>query len=606
MNLTQKVERNRWQQLRIWPGVVAVILQWLVRFGLPIVVPGAMVFGVIGGILFGLAVVVWWAFLSRAPRSERWGAVVLMIVALAATPRILHPSIATGMMGMMFLVYAIPVLSLALVAWAVASRPLANGPRRATLVATILVACGLFAFLRTDGITGDGRSQSAWRWSKTSEQKLLAQTGGEPAALPEAQAKRENPEEQRAARPGEPSASPAAVPSPRAAARTRPDWPGFRGPHRDDIVTGVRIKTDWNSSPPIELWRRPMGPGWSSFAVGDGLLYTQEQRGDFEIVACYNTTTGKPVWTHSNAARFWESNAGAGPRATPTLLDGRVYAFGATGILNALDAVNGAAVWTRNAASDSGTKVPAWGFSSSPLVVDDVVIVAAAGRLAAYDVATGNPRWLGPDGGMSYSSPHLLTIGGVTQVLLLSAAGATSVAPADGKVLWSYSWPGVAILQPALTSDGGILITTGDAAGGIGTRRLAVAQGPGGWTVEEVWTSTGLKPYFNDLVVHKGYAFGFDGGILACIDLQDGKRKWKGGRYGHGQLLMLNDQDLLLVLSEEGELALVTAVPGQFTELSRFPAIEGKTWNHPVLAGNILLVRNGQEMVAFRLPLAGS
>ena len=364
----------------------------------------------------------------------------------------------------------------------------------------------------------------------------------------------------------------------------------------------MRIETDWSASPPVELWRRPIGPGWSSFAVRGDLLYTQEQRGDDEVVACYNATTGEPVWTHRDAARFLESNAGAGPRATPTLSDGRVYTFGATGILNALDAGNGAVVWSRNAASDTGAEVPDWGFSSSPLVVDDVVIVAAAGQLVAYDLATGNPRWFGPAGGGSYSSPHLVTIDGVAQVLLLSGAGATSVAPADGKLLWEHPWRGFPIVQPALTADGDVLIA---ASGESGTRRIAVAHGPGGWTVEERWTSNGLKPYFNDFVVHKGHAFGFDGSILACIDLEDGKRKWKGGRYGNGQLVLLPDQDLLLVLSEEGELALVRATPDQFTELARFPAIEGKTWNHPVLVGDVLLVRNGEEMAAFRLPLAG-
>ena len=408
-------------------------------------------------------------------------------------------------------------------------------------------------------------------------------------------------------KPGEARASdePAALPSAPVGAENGADWPGFRGPARDGVVRGVRIATDWAKSPPVELWRRPIGPGWSSFAVHGDLLYTQEQRGDDELVSCYNLTTGEPVWRHGDPARFWESNAGAGPRGTPTLSNGRVYTFGATGILNALDAGNGAVVWSRNVATDTGEEIPAWGFSSSPLVVGDVVIVAASGRLAAYDAATGQPRWLGPTGGAGYSSPHLVTIDGVAQVVLLRGSRSTSVAPADGTLLWEHRWqPSASIVQPALTADGDVLISASDAMGGIGMRRLAVAHGPGGWTAEERWTSNGLKPYFNDFVVHKGHAFGFDGSILACIDLQDGKRKWKGGRYGHGQLLLLPDQDLLLVLSEDGELALVGATPDQFTELARVPAIEGKTWNHPALAGDVLLVRNGQEMAAFRLSLA--
>jgi outer membrane protein assembly factor BamB len=238
-------------------------------------------------------------------------------------------------------------------------------------------------------------------------------------------------------------------------------------------------------------------------------------------------------------------------------------------------------------------------------VVDDIVIAAASGTLAAYDLATGNPRWVGPHHGGSYSSPQLVTIDGVAQILLLSPPGAISVAPADGALLWEHSWDGGAIVQPALTADGDVLINAISMSGGVGIRRLAVAHGPGGWTVEERWTSNGLKPYFNDFVVHKGHAFGFDGSILSCIDLVDGKRKWKGGRYGNGQLVLLPDQDLLLVLSEEGELALVGATTDQFTELARFPAIEGKTWNHPVLVGDVLLVRNAEEMAAFRLSPAG-
>ncbi len=577
MTIAQTDKLTPQKPLRLWPGVLIVVLQWLGRFVVPIVVPQALPFGVIGGLLGGLAIVVWWVFFSRAPRSERWGAIGLMIVAMVATSRLLHVSIATGMMGMMFVLYAIPVLSLAFVVGSGASRRLADGPRRAAMVATILLACGVWTLVRTNGMTANANSDFAWRWAKTPEERLLAQAGDEPTALPSAPA----------------------------AAKTRADWPGFRGPDRDSVIRGVRIQTNWSASPPVVLWRRPIGPGWSSFAVRGDLLYTQEQRGDEEVVACYNVTTGEPVWKHRDAARFWESNGGAGPRATPTLSNGRVYAFGATGILNALNAGHGAVVWSRNAASDTGTKVPGWGFASSPLVVGDVVIVAAAGNLVAYDVATGDRRWSGPAGGSGYSSPHLLTIGGIAQILLMGGAGATSVAPTDGTLLWKHPWPGIPIVQPARVVDGDVLITTANASGGIGTRRISIAHGPGGWTIEERWTSNGLKPYFNDFVVHKGHAFGFDGSILACIDLEEGKRKWKGGRYGNGQLVLLADQDLLLVLSEQGELALVRATPDQFTELARSPVIEGKTWNHPVLVGDVLLVRNGQEMAAFRLSLAG-
>lgn len=563
---------------RLWPGVLAVVLQWLGWSVLPRVAPEATIFGVAAGVLGGLVIVGWWLLFSRAPWLERVGVLTLMPAAVFLTRHVVHESVANGMMGWMLPVFAVPALSLALVCWAVTGRRLSRGPRRAALVGVVVMTCGVFALLRTGGVTGEGDSDLHWRWTPTPEDRLLAlgESEPEPAALQPAGAK------------------------------AGADWPGFRGPSRDGTVRGVRIATDWSRSPPVELWRRPVGPGWSSFAVSGDLLYTQEQRGDDEVVACYHLTTGRPVWKRRDAARFWESNGGAGPRATPTLSNGRVYTLGATGILNALDAGDGAVKWSRNAAIDTDTKNPGWGFAGSPLVINDIVVVAVSGRLAAYDVATGDPRWIGPAGGAGYSSPHLATIDGVAQVILQRGARTISVAPADGATLWEHSWQsGVSILQPARTADGDVLLAGGDATGGIGIRRIKVANGPARWTVEERWTSRGLKPYFSDFVVHKGHAFGFDGSLLACINLVDGNRTWKGERYGHGQLILLPDQDVLLVLSEWGELALIAAAPDECREVSRFPAIKGKTWNHPVLAGDILLVRNGQEMVAFRLSPAG-
>ena len=596
--------------LRLWPGVLAAALILLVRFVAPLVVPDGGVIGMLGGLAGGLAVVVWWLFFSRAPWSERLGAIALMVGVVLVTSLVVHESIANGMMGMMLPIFSLPFLAVALVAAAAAGRRMAVGPRRALMAAAIVLASGLMTLLRTDGITGDGDSQIQWRWTETAEERLLAEAA--PGEKPRDAAVDVAPT-------SEPITTPeTSVPVPAAdegavrtadpvAAKMSAEWPGFRGPARDGVVRGVRIETDWAKTPPIELWLRPIGPGWSSFAVRGDLLYTQEQRGEEELVSCYRMTTGAPVWRHRDPVRFWESNGGAGPRATPTLSNGRVYTLGATGIVNALDARSGRVIWSRNAAADTEKEVPDWGLAGSPLVIDDVVIVAVAGRLIGYDARSGDQRWIGATGGGGYSSPHLATIGGVPQVLLLRGARTVSVAPGDGTVLWEHAaeQPAVGIVQPAVAENGDVLIAAGDGMAGMGIRRVAVARGSAGWTVEERWLSRGLKPYFNDFVVHEGHAYGFDGSILSAIALTDGERKWKGGRFGHGQLLLLPESDVLLVLSEEGELALVRAAPDQFTEVARFRALEGKTWNHPVLVGDILLVRNGEEMVAFRLPLAG-
>jgi len=602
--------------LRLWPGVAAVTLQWLLWL-MPLAIPSQGGTAVIGAFALGVVVILWWLFFSRALWADRLGALALMVLGVAITSRLVHPSIANGMMGFMLIVYAVPALCLALVAAAAITRGQSSGPRRATLAAAIVIACAALTLIRTNGISGDANSDLAWRWTPTAEQRLLAQSVDEPAApapvaappaaveTPSPAPASPTPAPLAAAPVATPVETPAASPSPAVVETASPAlaWPGFRGPSRDGVIHGVRIDTDWTRSPPVQLWRRPIGPAWSSFAVAGDRIYTQEQRGDDELVSAYRLETGEPVWRHRDAARFWESNAGAGPRGTPTLDHGRVYTMGGTGILNALDAATGAVRWTHNVATDTGRRVPDWGIAGSPLVVGDVVIAAAGGWLAAYDAATGKARWFGPKSGSGYSSPQLTTIDGVQQVVLLNGNGAISVAPADGTVLWQHTWPSDGIVQPA-TLPGGLLIGSGSGmATNNGMLRLAVGHDASGWNVSERWMSGGLKPYYNDFVVHDGHAFGFDGSILACINLEDGTRAWKGGRYGHGQLLLFPDQNLLLVLTEEGELALVSATADKFTELARVPAIEGKTWNHPVLAGSTLLVRNGEEMAAFRLSL---
>jgi outer membrane protein assembly factor BamB len=637
---SQAVARSAPRPLRLWPGIAIAVTVLLARYVAPVLVPRVpevtfigMMVSAVGVLLF----LVWWLFLSRASWKERLAAVVLLAGALYATSWIVHPSIGTGAMGVLFYILAVPVVTIAFVAGTVAGRGRPDGTRRLMAAAAVLAACAGLALLRTGGFDGSFDHDFAWRWTPTAEERLLAADPGigpasapaptpiappaaaaaTPAATPPAAASASPAPAPTvttgAAAPPAAAATPAAVAgasgagAPAAVAPTPvvpppAEWPGFRGRQRNGVARADRIATDWAASPPTALWQRPIGPGWSSFAVAGDLVYTQEQRGDDEVVACYRLSTGEPVWMHRDRTRFWESNAGAGPRATPLIQGGRIYTLGAKGTLNALDARSGAVAWSRNAATDTAAELPMWGFSGSPVVTGDTLIVAASGALAGYDLGTGRLRWKNAaQGGEGYSSPQLATLDGVPQVLLVNSVGVSSVAPADGKLLWSHAWKGFPMVQPALTTDGDVLVAANDSDG---VRRLVVRRGATGWSATERWTSKGLKPYFNDFVVHGGYAYGFDGAILSCIDLADGARKWKGGRYGNGQMVLLPDQDALLVLSEEGEIALVRATPDGYAELGKIAGLDGKTWNHPVIVGNILLVRNGEQMAAFRLPAA--
>ena len=602
--------------LRLWPlAIIAAMFVAIVALVplLPLEEEVGLSLRVMGGaVLSGLLIVLWWLIASRARWFERIGVVLLMPVAILGAHALVDPSIAGGAQGFMAYILGFASCACAIAVWAVASRRLEGRVRYFALITSfVIVGVAPLLAIRTSGVRGGG-FDVLWRWTPTPEELLLARHEEEPKPLPTVAQTPEVAPVPIMPAPPDRKASDAlgaaeTTKAPKALKLPEPvepaDWPGFRGSNRDGVVHLSPMKTDWTQTPPIEMWRRAVGPGWSSFSVRGDLLYTQEQRGEDEIVACYRVSNGDPVWRHKDRIRFYESNGGAGPRGTPTIHGNRVYSLGATAMLNALDAKTGRVIWAKKAAVDTHRKIPMWGISSSPLIVDDLVIVAVNGTLAAYDIANGNLRWLGPKNAGSYSSPQLMTLDGVPQIVILTSPGAVGVNPVDGTLLWEHQWEGGAIVQPALTEDGDLLINAMAATGGIGTRRLSIKKSESGWHVEEKWTTNGLKPYFNDLVVHKGYAYGFDGAILSAIDLADGTRKWKGGRYGNGQLVLLAEQDLLLVISEEGEIALVSATPDHFKEIARVPALNAKTWNHPVVVRDVLLIRNGEEMAAFRLPM---
>lgn len=397
-----------------------------------------------------------------------------------------------------------------------------------------------------------------------------------------------------------------------------PEWPGFLGQNRDGVTVDPGLVTDWEVSPPELLWKRDVGEGWSSFAVWGKRFYTQEQRGPKEYVACYDLATGEPVWAAFRETRHAEALGGVGPRATPTLAEGRVYAAGATGYLLCLDAATGADVWSVNVREIVGISdaedvaAVSWGRAASPLVIDGKVYIPCGGRegeralLLCLDAATGDVLWKGGDDQISYVSPCLAVIDDVRHVLAVGENAVYGFEADGGKLLWQQPWRGsssgdATCSQPHLLSSQRVLISKGYGYGAL-CFRVAKVEGTEDWIADPIWSNKRvLGTKFTNFVVRGDHAYGLSDGVLQCVAVEDGKEAWRDGRYGHGQVLLVGD--LLLVQGEQGEVAAVEATPDEFRELSRFQALEGKTWNNPVLVGDRLLVRNSAEMAAYRMPL---
>lgn len=569
--------------IRLWPALVLVAVLWLARLFAMTGEPSPFKF-FLGLIIIPFSVIasllIWTLFASRMKWFDRLlivGAFVVVTIATSLVSGINFPVMA-------LIMFAAPAVATGWVGWLLVSGIFSWQIRR-TGVIMIFIATGVVcSLLRLEGMTGEFASKFSWRWNPTSEQMLLSELN--------------------VSSPGTPTENTKSTDASDLVMQAG-DWPGFRGPERDGRLVGVSIKTDWKASPPKELWRHRVGPGWSSFAVIGDRLFTQEQRGDDEYTVCYNAQTGTEIWTHHDGTRFYEAVAGPGPRATPTFDSGRLYAQGANGKLNCLNAATGEVIWSRDIMVDTKAKIPNWGFSSSPLVANGLVTVFAGGSdgksIVAYQADTGALAWTSGIGTLSYCSPHRLTIDGVTQVVFSSDEGMISLEPESGKTLWEHRWlcKDIArVIQPALIGTSDLLIGTGM---GVGTRRINVLREGDQWQVKELWTTRDIKPYYNDLVIQDDYLYGFDGNIFMCVGLKDGTRQWRARGYGNGQVLLLVDQKILLILSEDGHVALVAAKPDNYEEISRFKAIEGKTWNHPVVSHGKLFVRNAEEIACFRL-----
>jgi len=575
-----------WHPLRIWIPILLVPLMAFMRF-IPSLVPNgpSMIWmtSAFGPFLIGLLVVPWWVLASRARWFERVLGVAGLAVVVGFEQVICHPS----MRGPLPIVLTIPMAIAAFAIGTILFGGTLSIRRTWLALGLALLATGYSALVRTDGVWGDFSFGFDWRWKQTAEQ--LAD------------------EEIRQA--GKVAVDEQVDTEALLAALGSAPWPHFRGPQGNSAQTGLRFSDDWSATPPREIWRRRIGPAWSSLAVGADRLFTQEQRLVNEAVSCYDAMAGQPIWSFETPSRFFESLGGLGPRGTPTLADGSIYALGAEGILVRLNAVDGTLVWKADLKAASGrTEPPMWGFSCSPCVDSGFVVVHAGGKgdkgIIAFNVEDGQVAWTAPAGEMSYSSVQRITLLDRGYLCLLSNSGAHLLEPATGKSVHDYRFvhQGYRACQAQVIDGNKLLIPAGM---GTGTRLVELSADGDGLQVKELWTSTDMKPDFNDILVHDGHVYGFDNAIFACIGLEDGKRKWKGGRYAKGQALLLADSGLIVVVSEKGELVLLRATPEKHDELGKIEALGAKTWNHPVVVGDRLYVRNAEEIVCYELATAG-
>ncbi len=513
------------------------------------------------------------AALRKRPKLRWWPAAVILTATLALlvwiwTVEVSHEQIRTLRTAQLGIIS----LLLLLLWWLLASG-LGWKTKLLGLLTGILGVALLSAALTVEGVDGNLVPILGWRWASGSAPSITVPDSSRDAAL---------------------------------FILSETDYPQFLGPHRDARLAGPKLSTDWGNHAPKLLWKQPIGAGWSSYAIVGELAITQEQRGSQELVVAYELRTGKVTWVHTDESPYHSPIAGDGPRATPTVSKrGRVYTLGSSGLLNCLDLRTGKQLWQRNIQSDHGVGGLAWGRSSSPLLVDQLVVVNPGGSphrsLAAYDQLSGEIAWTAGNAPTSYASPTLIEVLGHPQIVMVNQQSLTAHLPADGRVLWEQAfvsrYPHCS--QPVALADDLVFVSSGY---GVGSKLFRISiDGEGVYRSEPVWETRGLKTKFTNVVLHRGSLFGLDEGILVCLDPETGLRRWKSGRYGHGQLILVGE--LLLITSEQGEVVLVEANPEAFKEVARFPAIEGKTWNTPALSGKLLLVRNHKEAAAYQLPV---
>ena len=407
--------------------------------------------------------------------------------------------------------------------------------------------------------------------------------------------------------------------APESGASAGGEWPQWRGAHRDGVSPETGLLKTWPPEGPETLWRFQAGEGFSAVSVAGGRAYTMFARGGAEYVLCLDAETGEEIWRFEADELFEDHQGGNGPRSTPAVDGDRVFALSARGRLTALNAESGQMAWAWDLEKEFGGKTPRWGFCASPLVEGELLLVETGGAaknsrtnplkksgagktIAAFDKRSGDLVWTSGAGKSAYSSPIPVSAGGIRQIVFFTAMGLASVAPADGRIFWTYPWDtsyDVNAATPVFVPPDRIFLSSGYDKG---ASMLKLNSADAGVEVEEVWRTRVMKNQFSSSVLHQDHLYGFDNAILKCIEAGSGSERWRHRGFGKGTLIVADGH--LIILGERGRLALALATPEGFVERASAQVLNGKCWTMPALAGGRLYLRNEEEIVC--LDLKGS
>jgi outer membrane protein assembly factor BamB len=379
------------------------------------------------------------------------------------------------------------------------------------------------------------------------------------------------------------------------------DWFQWRGPNRDGHSAETGLLQQWPQGGPSRLWQSTgAGDGYSSFSASHGRLYTQGARGGTEYVMAFDAASGKKLWETANGSRF-RNEQGDGPRGTPTVDEDRLYAFGGSGELSCLDAASGKKIWSVNVVKVFGGNVPYWGYSESPLIVGDRIVLNAGGRRAsivAINKLDGTTLWQNHNDEAGYSSPVLLRTGSLQQVVFFTGQRGLAVDPRDGRLLWSYNRAsnGTANIATPVIRGTRVFFSS---AYGTGAGLVQVKAAGAIAAAEEAYFTREMRNHHSSSVLVGDTVYGFSDSILTALNFDTGQLAWRDRSVGKGSLIFADQR--LYLYSENGVVGLAEANPTGYRERGRFtiPTEAAPTWSHPIIAAGKLILRDQDKISAF-------